>query len=598
MGNFVTPLSASNDPEPVSDENFHLDIELPTIVIHSNDYLDDVNGPFSVQQQFNDVPSSFQSNNGDFQVTDNRDEELTQLDLNIAGPTTKELQDIENNPFVSLSDDSPDQEDDFYDQMPDKEATFSSQKGVFAPKQTVFLSQPQSISSEQNPFLTNDLASTEISSIQDSLPAPIFVTPAPRKFNLPQHDEIKRSSSTSSPTKAPELAFSTLLPLSSLQPGPPTPKEEGFLGLVYASTTTKKPRTSYKNNAPAPAPAPSSVQKDKNTDHSTETFEETFEDAFEEGTNDDDALFDSILQPGSISPRGSLPLSNKENSKKYSPPPEAAFASTYKAPLTDDYDDDHGDGLTFSNLLETQTSSDNSLFQSTLESATLSSTSSPEVTNAPNVGSQSTFENTFLIKSTEKPQSFAFAEDGQSTSTNGGNTENLVSPAHSFGSPIAPQLTSPDDNKYFQLQTDIASLETTETTNKPILKQQIASGARPGKNENKAGANIKKYTGENVEVNAKPLVNATTPKTKHQSTTRGNMEKLTVSQPAAKITKPAKSSESVGHELSTTPKTSLNSRRPEALQQTEEATGLYDWPITSDPTIIDFTQDHKHPTIR
>jgi hypothetical protein len=575
-GNFVTPLPTSHIPEKDINEPFQIDIELPPIVIHSDDYVDEVKGPFSDQEQLlKEEKLSFQALDGKDQITDDENTSLNQLHENIAGPSVTELTDAKDDSDEFQYENISIQDENFYDQTPDKVSSVFEQKGVFAPKQTVFLSQPLSVSLDENLFQTDQFSEKKPPPSKNSLPSSIFVTPMPKNLSqenlvkIPDtttlHNEIKRIGTSSSTTNAPTLAFSTLLPPSSLKQSPAATKEEGFLGLVYASTTTKKPRTSYKNNAPAP-------ELITNGD-STETFEETSED---EPDNNDD-FTGSFLQPRLAS----------GNLEKYSPPPEAAFASTYKAPLNEDYEDQSND-LSFSSLLGT--SQGNSHFPSTFDSATQLSASSSKVTDPPNINSQSTFENVFLIKSTEKPQVFSSIQDEKLTLTTSINIGDQTEPNDSYGSPIAEPLASIDDTNYFQLGTNIASIETTSTTFKP--NQNPQSVASQEKNNAMSTIPSAKY-------GPKPtVVDVTTSEPKPQPAT--TEPKVFRNQPAKTI-QPAKLASSNIQLKKDTPTESNTLAKPErlsVLHKTAEAPGVYDWPITSDPTIIDFTRDHKHPTIR
>jgi len=529
-----------------------LDIELPTIVIHSDDYQDELSSPLSSNQEaFNDIKKS----RGEiFNLARQVDDNVTSLDSNIAGPTTKELETLGNNSFDEQFDEVASAGDDYYDQFP---ATVKfDQKGVFAPKQTVFLSPPQSVTSELNPTALDDPLSSEKPAMKNFKSAPLFVTPPPR--NIPQTqfpfkslqeldkknedmqgnldettflNEIKRIGTSSSTTQSPNLVFSTLLPLSSVQPSPAASKEEGFLGLVYASTTTKKPRTSYKNNAPAPATVKNDMIKD-------ELFDSLEDD---EETDDIDVLIAPDSNNEFISPRGSLTIQD-ENIRKYSPPPEAAFAPTYKAPLRDE-DEDQRSGLTFSNLLEGQAAPHNNELPS-VEFTTKFALPS-EVTTEPSQQSQSTFDNVFLNKVTEKPRISASNSEIED----------------SYSTPIAVPSTT-----YLPAN---------------IVQDKVQTTFRPSKKQPTYNPEVKSTrSSENL----------------HKSTTGHLPIKTTV--PSAINKNGINAQEEISITPNTTPKNSQNSKRPENLQKAEDATGLYDWPITSDPTIIDFTKDHNHPTIR
>jgi hypothetical protein len=573
--NFVTPLPVTPAPSSSAGEGFQLDIELPAIVIHSDDYQDELSSP-PFQKTVNEH-GTFSDSSGKFDFV-NGDEKLGRLNLNIAGPTTKELDDFENDNSESQSEDSSGQEDDYYDHFPPKGSFNLEQKGIFAPKQTVFLSPPQTVSSDQHLSNKNEFPFSDISSEQEILDSQVFVTPPEsvlqtserNTVNFQQnfddntdHSETERIDTLSSTTKAPNLVFSTLLPPSSLQPSPNVIKEEGFLGLVYASSTTKKPRTSYKNNAPAP----STFKTESNTDTSQEKFEKTSE----EGLDD----FDVLQAPNSltdlITPRASL-TTVRENTIKYSPPPEAAFAPTYKAPLIDE-EEEGTDIPTFSNLLEViPTSLEKNQFPSTLDS---SSTSPSDERTLSSQSGQSTFENVFLAKSTENPQP---------------STEN-IGISDSYGSPIGTPVTNYlPNNDQPSTPKELTSYlpQFSQTTVNPQTKQ-------PSSRAQKKGIKTIPEANPTSNANVKHSVSAAGAKPK------GPIYKKTTGNPQLQITTETTALVSKEHKSkiqTSSPAIPHSSNRPAPVQKPDEPTGVYDWPITSDPTIIDFTQDHQHPTIR
>ena len=185
-----------------------------------------------------------------------------------------------------------------------------------------------------------------------------------------------------------------------------------------------------------------------------------------------------------------------------------------------------------------------------------------EVATEPSQPSQSTFDNVFLNKITEKPQTSASSLEIED----------------SYGTPVAVPSTTylPGSGVQAKGQTTLRPVKKQPTYNPEIKSSNSAQGKKAGNTE--LNKNKSKLSSESLQKSKTSHLPEKTSVTKANSETNNHEELPSISNP--------------------TPETSHSPKRPENLQRTEDSTGLYDWPITSDPTIIDFTKDHKHPTIR